>query len=146
VRTIVVVIPGRVRQPFGAIKLSIRRRGRSYRLGAEAFATGASLPTRAASASSKSPLERDQHLKALRSPRVRRYDRRRVPDALALGSFAIAHPRLANGDRPDAGHDLALRRMTMGPVAPPSPGAPVEFAIDSPLEGNGFELPVPLTR
>src|SRR5207244_6884933 len=55
----------------------------------------------------------DQHLKALRSPRVRRHDRGRVPDALVLGSFAVAHPRLANGDWPDAGHDLTLRKMAM---------------------------------
>ena len=55
----------------------------------------------------------DQHLKALRAPRVRRHDRGRVPDALALGSFAVAHTRLANGDWPDAGHDLALRKMAM---------------------------------
>src|SRR5438477_9417656 len=57
--------------------------------------------------------DRDQHLEALRSPRVRRHDRGRVPDALALGSFAVAYPRLANGDRPDAGHDLALRKMAV---------------------------------
>src|SRR5205085_9338257 len=57
--------------------------------------------------------DRDQHLKALRSPRVRRHDRGRVSDALALGSFTVAHTRLANGDRPDAGHDLALRKMAV---------------------------------
>src|ERR1700751_4671349 len=57
--------------------------------------------------------DRDQHLKALRSPRVRRHDRGRVPDALALGGFAVAYPRLANGDRPYAGHDLALRKMAV---------------------------------
>src|SRR5438477_6628433 len=57
--------------------------------------------------------DRDQHLKALRSPRVRRHDRRRVPDAFALARFAVAHPRLANGDRPDAGHDIAFRKVTM---------------------------------
>jgi len=73
---------------------------------------GAPLPTRAASASSKSPVG-DQHLKALRSPRVTRQDRRRVPNARALGSFAVAHTRLANGDWPDAGHDLAFRKMAM---------------------------------
>src|SRR6516225_3012606 len=55
----------------------------------------------------------DQHLKALRSPRVSRQDRRRVPNARALGSFAVAHPRLANGDRADAGHDLAFRKMAV---------------------------------
>src|SRR3984893_7604790 len=55
----------------------------------------------------------DQHLKALRSPRVSRQDRRRVPNARALGSFAVAHPRLANRDRADAGHDLAFRKMAV---------------------------------
>src|SRR6267142_2736576 len=51
--------------------------------------------------------------KALRSPRVSRQDRRRVPNARALGSFAVAHTRLANRDRADAGHDLAFRKMAV---------------------------------
>src|SRR5205807_3798151 len=55
----------------------------------------------------------DQHLQALRAPRVPRQDRWRVPDALALGSFAVAHPRLANSDRADAGHDLAFRKTAV---------------------------------
>src|SRR3984893_5558795 len=55
----------------------------------------------------------DQHLKAVRSPRVSRQDRRRVPNARALGSFAVAHTRLANRDRADAGHDLAFRKMAV---------------------------------
>jgi hypothetical protein len=29
------------------------------------------------------------------------------------GSFAVAHPRLANGDRADPGHDRALRKMAV---------------------------------
>ena len=32
---------------------------------------------------------------------------------LALGSFAVAHTRLANGDEPNAGHDLAFRKMAV---------------------------------
>jgi hypothetical protein len=32
---------------------------------------------------------------------------------LALGSLAVAHTRLANGDWPDAGHDLTLREMAV---------------------------------
>src|SRR5438046_8642444 len=40
-------------------------------------------------------------------------DRWRVPDALAPASFAVAHTRLANGDRADAGHDLAFRKMAV---------------------------------
>src|SRR5437667_434720 len=60
----------------------------------------------------------DQHLKALRSPRVSRQDRRRVPNARALGSFAVAHTRLANRDRADAGHDLAFRKMAVAHDAP----------------------------
>src|SRR5882762_3019937 len=31
----------------------------------------------------------------------------------ALGSFAVAHTRLANRDRADAGHDLAFRKMAV---------------------------------
>ena len=42
-----------------------------------------------------------------------RQDRWRIPDALAFGSFAVAHPRLANGDRANAGHDLAFRKMAV---------------------------------
>src|SRR5205823_8576258 len=41
-----------------------------------------------------------------------------VPDALALGSFAVAYTRLANSDRPDAGHDLAFRKMAVAHHAP----------------------------
>src|SRR6516165_2100948 len=55
----------------------------------------------------------DQHLKALRSPRVSRQDRWRVSDALAIARCTVAHPRLANGDRADAGHDVALWKMAM---------------------------------
>src|SRR6516225_4816346 len=55
----------------------------------------------------------DQHLKALRSPRVSRQDRWRVSDALAFARCTVAHPRLANGDRADAGHDVALWKMAM---------------------------------
>src|SRR5215469_2508349 len=57
--------------------------------------------------------DRDQHLKALRSPRVSRQDRWRVSDALAIARCTVAHPRLANGDRADAGHDLALWKVAM---------------------------------
>src|SRR6516165_7820088 len=55
----------------------------------------------------------DQHLKALRSPRVSRQNRWRVSDALAFARCTVAHPRLANGDRADAGHDVALWKMAM---------------------------------
>src|SRR5215471_19195399 len=57
--------------------------------------------------------DRDQHLKALRSPRISRQDRWRVSDALAIARCTATHPRLANGDRADAGHDLALWKMAM---------------------------------
>src|SRR5215469_1062627 len=57
--------------------------------------------------------ERDQHLKALRSPRVSRQDCWRVSDALAIARCTVAHPRLANGDRADAGHDVALWKIAM---------------------------------
>src|SRR5215467_10095779 len=57
--------------------------------------------------------DRDQHLKALRSPRISRQDRWRVSDALAIARCTVAHPRLANGDKADTGHDLALWKMAM---------------------------------
>src|SRR5689334_7153690 len=57
--------------------------------------------------------DRDQHLKALRSPHRSRQDRWRLSDALAIARCTVAHPRLANGDRADAGHDLAFRKMAM---------------------------------
>src|SRR5215510_5298765 len=57
--------------------------------------------------------DRDQHLKALRSPRISRQDRWRVSDALAIARCTVAHPRLANGDKADTGHDLALGKMAM---------------------------------
>src|SRR5215470_933412 len=57
--------------------------------------------------------DRDQHLKALRSPRISRQDRGRVSDALAIARYTVAHPRLANRDKADAGHDLALWKMAM---------------------------------
>ena len=58
--------------------------------------------------------DRDQHLQALRAPRVGRQDRRREADALGTFAAAVAHARLAHSDRADAGHDLALRQV---PVA-----------------------------
>src|SRR5215472_13509885 len=57
--------------------------------------------------------DRDQHLKAPRSPRISRQDRWRVSDALAIARCTVAHPRLANGDKADTGHDLALWKMAM---------------------------------
>ena len=51
----------------------------------------------------------------LRAPHVGRQDRRREADALGIvgGCLAIAHARLAHGDRPDAGHHLALGQMAV---------------------------------
>ena len=59
--------------------------------------------------------DRHQRLQALRAPRVGRQDRRREADALGIGGarLAVAHARLANGDRTDAGHDLALGQMAV---------------------------------
>ena len=34
-------------------------------------------------------------------------------NACALAGFAVAHTRLANHDRADAGHDLAFRKMAV---------------------------------
>src|SRR5262249_24184053 len=55
--------------------------------------------------------DRDQHLQALRAARVGWQDRRRKADALDPFANAIPYPRAAHGDRPDAGHDLALGQM-----------------------------------
>src|SRR5436853_1466153 len=57
---------------------------------------------------------RDQHLQALRAPRVGRQDSWVEPNALARAGFAVAYARLAHRHRTNAGHDLALRQM---PVA-----------------------------
>jgi len=45
--------------------------------------------------------------------RVGRKDRRRKANALGAFTDTVAHPRAAHGDRTNAGHDLALRRMSM---------------------------------
>ena len=47
---------------------------------------------------------------ALRAPGVGRQDRGSEVDALGIVGcgLTVAHAWLANGDRPDAGHDLAL--------------------------------------
>ena len=50
----------------------------------------------------------------LRAPRVGRQNRRRKANALATLLDAVTHTRTTNGDRTDAGHDLALGQM---PVA-----------------------------
>jgi hypothetical protein len=80
------------------------------------------LPSSAASASEKSPVEtplqiedRQQRLDRLRPPHVGRHDRRREPDTVGIGGggLAIAHTRLADGDWTDSGHHLALRQVTM---------------------------------
>src|SRR6478672_2212631 len=58
---------------------------------------------------------RQQRLDRFRAAHVRRQDRRREPDAVGIGSvrLAIAHTRLADGDRTDTGHHLALRQVTV---------------------------------
>src|SRR5438552_15322155 len=59
--------------------------------------------------------DRQQRLDRLRPAHVGRQDRRREPDAARIGGvrFAIAYTRLADGDRTDAGHHLALRQVTV---------------------------------
>src|SRR2546421_4483937 len=56
-----------------------------------------------------------QRLERLRAAHVGRQDRRREPDAARIGSggIAIAYTRLADGDRADPGHHLALRQVTV---------------------------------
>src|SRR5438105_1280580 len=64
---------------------------------------------------SKQVKDRQQRLDRLRPAHVGRQDRRREPDAARIGGvrFAIAYTRLADGDRTDAGHHLALRQVTV---------------------------------
>src|SRR5437870_5736675 len=67
---------------------------------------------------SRNPLQvkdRQQRLDRLRAAHVGRQDRRREPDAARIGSrrLAIAYTRLADGDRTDTGHHLALRQVTV---------------------------------
>ncbi len=59
--------------------------------------------------------DRQQRLDRLRAAHVGRQDRRREPDAVGVGSIrlAIAYTRLADGDRTDTGHHLALRQVTV---------------------------------
>src|SRR5712675_211642 len=59
--------------------------------------------------------DRQQRLDRLRAAHVGRQDRRREPDAVGIGSggLTIAYTRLADGDRTDAGHHLALRQVTV---------------------------------
>src|SRR5258706_15005535 len=59
--------------------------------------------------------DRDQHLEALRSPRVRRQDRGREADAVGIigGCTPVANARLAHGHGTDAGHHLALGQAPM---------------------------------
>jgi hypothetical protein len=83
----------------------------------------ASLPSRAASASEKSPVEMDalqvqdrqQRLDRPGAAHVGRQDRWREADAVGIVSRrpAIAHAWLTHGDRTDAGHHLALGQMAM---------------------------------
>jgi hypothetical protein len=80
----------------------------------------ASLPSKAANASSKSPVEnalqvedRNQHFEALRAPGVERQNGRAEPNAPTTESIPVAHPRLAHSHRSNAGHDLALGQMGM---------------------------------
>src|SRR5947199_5664784 len=67
---------------------------------------------------SRNPLQvkdRQQRLDRLRAAHVGRQDRRREPDAARIGSrrLAIAYTRLADGDRTDTGHHLALRQVAV---------------------------------
>jgi hypothetical protein len=86
----------------------------------EAERPPASSPSKAASASSKSPVgyalqveDRDQHLEALRSARIGRQNCRREADPRLALADTVANPGRAHPDRTDAAHDLALGQMPM---------------------------------
>jgi hypothetical protein len=71
----------------------------------EAESPGASLPSSAISASSKSPVEtafevedRDQHVEALGSTSIGRQNRRAKANALGAFADTIAQPGAAHGD------------------------------------------------
>src|SRR6202163_4783071 len=59
--------------------------------------------------------DRQQRLDRLRTAHVGWQNRRREADAVGIGSvrLAIAYTRLADGDRTDTGHHLALRQVTV---------------------------------
>ena len=66
----------------------------------------------------KYPDSRTNRPRGLLKMGLREMERGRVPDTLAFGGFAVAHTRLANGDWPDTGHDLALWKVAMAHHAP----------------------------
>ena len=57
--------------------------------------------------------DRNQHLEALRSPRIGRQNRRRKPDAFRAVADTVTHARATHRDRTDAGHDLAFGQMSV---------------------------------
>src|SRR5829696_8202875 len=57
--------------------------------------------------------DRDQHLEALRSARVRRQDRGGKANAFPAFTDPVAHTRAAHRDRTDASHDLALGHVSV---------------------------------
>ena len=72
--------------------------------------------------------DRQQRLDRLRPAHVGRQNRWREPDAVGIGSvrLAIAHARLVDGHRTDAGHHLALWQVAM--------------ADDSPMAVRGLQI------
>src|SRR4051812_41779990 len=84
--------------------------------------------------------DRDQNLEALRAAGVGRQDRGREPDAGLTSPSAVANPRRAHRNRAQAGHDLALRSMTMAhqplaAVSGLSVGVAAEEGCDLRLDG-----------
>ena len=85
--------------------------------------------------------DRQQRLDRLRAPHVGWQDRRREPDAagIASGGLAIAHARLAHGDRADAGHHLALRQVTVADnTLVPVPGLEIGMLVEK-ASNLGFD-------
>ena len=57
--------------------------------------------------------DRNQHLEALRPPRIGRQNRRRKADAFPAVADTVTHARATHRDRTDAGHDLAFGQMSV---------------------------------
>jgi hypothetical protein len=97
--------------------------------------------------------DRQQRLDRLRTAHVGWEDRRREPNAVGIGGIrlAISHTRLADGDRTDTGHHLALRQVTVADDALVAVrglqiGMLAEKVCDLGLDRVGQQRPRPITQ